>query len=65
MFFLAGCIVLILPFTAKYGSSATEKFWVTFLVMFVYGPINGIMQGSVFGLASILPFEYVGGVMLG
>lgn len=65
MFFLAACIVLILPFSAKFGSSSDEKFWVTFCVMFIYGPINGIMQGSVFGLASVLPFEYVSGVMLG
>ena len=65
MFFLAACVVLILPFTAKFGTGSEEKFWVCFCVMFFYGPINGIMQGSVFGVASILPFEYVSGVMLG
>ncbi len=36
MFFLAACIVLILPFTAKFGSSSEEKFWVCFCIMFLY-----------------------------
>ena len=31
----------------------------------MYGPVNGVVQGSVFGLAGFLPYEYVAAVMVG
>lgn len=64
--FLAGAIlVFLLPFLAHLVGSTGGKFWSCFFVLFIYGPVNGVVQGSVFGLAGFLPSEYVAAVMVG
>lgn len=64
--FLAGSVlVMSLPFLAHGIDSKAGKFWSCFFVLFVYGPVNGIVQGTVFGLAGFLPAQYVGAVMVG
>lgn len=65
MFFVAAILVLLLSFGAKFGGTSIEKFWICFGILFIFGPVGGMIQGSVFGLASLFPFKYVGAIMLG
>ena len=36
-----------------------------FVILFIFGIITGICQASVFSMAGVLPFEFMGAVMLG
>jgi hypothetical protein len=65
MYLCGAALVAALPLLAHGLGSAAARFWAGFVVLLAYGPVNGVVQGSVFGLAGFLPFEYVGAVMLG
>ena len=56
--------MIALPFAAHYGTS-TQKFVTCFFLLFVFGFVNGVIQGQVFGTAGILPPQYMGIFMLG
>ena len=64
-FIIAAGLVATLPFLTEYVDSKAAKYWAVFFILFVYGPVNGIVQGTVFGLASQLPPPYVGALMFG
>lgn len=61
---IASAIILCLPIFSHYIASA-GAFWSCFVLLLVFGGFNGILQGTVFGLAGIMPFKYMGAVMLG
>jgi hypothetical protein len=65
VFFLAGLLTLSLPFAAHYAGSPKQKFVVCFLILNVFGFLNGCVQGQVFGLGGILPGKYMGSIMFG
>lgn len=65
MFFTGSVLVIMLPFLAHGIPSKAGKFWSCFFVLFVYGPVNGVVQGTVYGLAGFLPYEYTGALMVG
>ena len=65
MFNAAALIMFMLPLVTNAVRNTAAKFWVAFGLLFVYGPLYCIVQGTVFGLASILPPAYVGAVMVG
>ena len=67
MFFAGSALVFALPFcTLLINKEAiAAKYWVVFVILFVYGPVNGVVQGTTFALAGPLPSEYVGAVMVG
>lgn len=65
MYFSGAVLVISLPFLAHGVPSTAGKFWSCFAVLFAYGPVNGIVQGTVFGLAGFLPSEYAAAVMVG
>lgn len=54
-----------MPITSHKPESIGQRFWFTFGILFFFGAINGMVQGQVFGLASMLPEKYMGAVMLG
>jgi hypothetical protein len=62
-FLLASILIIMLPFACNQEPSGA--FWSCFSILLIFGVINGMMQGQVFGLASILPQKYMGAVMLG
>lgn len=57
--------MFVLPLAAHSIHITPAKFWIAFGLLFVYGPMYGIAQGTVFAMASILPSAYVGAVMVG
>ena len=64
--FLAATVLMwLLPFASHFLGSKDARFWVCFLILQVFGVVNGMVQGQVFGLSSIFPPKYVGAVMLG
>ena len=65
MFLTGAALVMMLPLIAHGIPKTGGKFWGCFFVLFVYGPVNGVVQGSVFGLAGFLPNDYVAAVMVG
>ena len=56
--------MIILPFTTNY-MGATDGFFTDIGILVIFGAMGGIVQGSVFGLAGMLPFKYMGAVMFG
>ena len=75
MFVIEAIIILVLPFVANVGEGGDDahgdidngglRFWGCFSLLFIFGAVNGMCQASVFGLAGILPGEYMGAVMFG
>ena len=65
MFLISATITVLLPFTANASSDPSTSFWACFGLLFIFGAVNGMAQGSVYGLAGILPGEYTGAVMFG
>lgn len=61
---VSSLIVLVMPFMTHYLSPA-GSFWSNFGILLIFGAFNGILQGTVYGLAGILPFKYIGAVMFG
>lgn len=61
---LACIIIIILPLFCHYLDS-DSAFWSVFCILTFFGIINGLIQGSVFGLASIMPPKYMSAVMFG
>lgn len=64
-FFIAAILIIIIPFLSHNPENIGLRFWGTFGVLFIFGAVNGMVQGQVFGLASMLPEKYMGAVMLG
>lgn len=64
-FFVAAILTISLPFAAHLNSDPGVSFWSCFGILLLFGVVNGMIQGQVFGLASILPEKYMGAVMLG
>lgn len=65
MFTAIALLNLSLPFAAHLISDHALKYWIVFGILFVYGPLNGIVAGTTFGLAGPLPSAYVGAIMFG
>jgi hypothetical protein len=65
MFILEAVIMIVLPFLAHVPEEESTRFWACFCLLFFFGAVNGMCQASVFGLAGILPGEYMGAVMFG
>lgn len=65
MFVTGAVLVIALPFLAHLIPSVAGKYWAVFFILFIYGPVNGIVQGTAFQLAAPLPSAYVGAIMLG
>lgn len=65
VFFLAGLLTLALPLLAHLLPDPKTKFIVCFLALNLFGLLNGILQGQVFGLGGILPGQYMGAIMFG
>lgn len=64
-FFVASILIISLPFASHLNSDPGAAFWSCFFILLLFGVVNGMIQGQVFGLASILPEKYMGAVMLG
>lgn len=64
-FFVAALLTISLPFLAHMNEDPGSAFWSCFTILLMFGVVNGMIQGQVFGLASILPEKYMGAVMLG
>lgn len=64
-FYTNTLLTLSLPLLAHFLSSAAASFWSCFFVLLNFGIVNGVVQGQVFGLASLLPGKYMGAVMVG
>lgn len=63
-FLVIAVLMIILPFTTNY-MGATDGFFTDIGILVIFGAMGGIVQGSVFGLAGMLPFKYMGAVMFG
>lgn len=63
-FLLACVIIIMLPIFSNYLND-DAAFWSVFSILLFFGIINGLIQGSVFGLASIMPPKYMSAVMFG
>ena len=61
---LACVIIIILPIFSHF-LDYDLAFWSVFCILLFFGIINGLIQGSVFGLASIMPPKYMSAVMFG
>jgi equilibrative nucleoside transporter 1/2/3 len=57
-------LVLIIPFVTNY-LDPTPGFYACIVVLIFFGAAGGIVQGSVFGLAGMLPGRFMGAVMFG
>ena len=62
-FGVAAVIVTIIPYLVQLPLGL--NYWITFIVLFIFGAFAGIAQGTVFTMAANLPFKYMGAVMLG
>jgi len=62
-YFLSAIILVVIPLLARMGGAVA--FWSVFLVLFVFGIVLGVQQASVFSMAGVLPFRFMGAVMLG
>ena len=67
MFLIGSILLLSLPFVTHLidHEAVTVKYWVVFVILLIYGPVNGVAQGMTFGLAGPLPSAYVSSVMVG
>ncbi|CDW83406.1 equilibrative nucleoside transporter 1 [Stylonychia lemnae] len=63
-FLVIAVLMIILPLTTNYLGS-TSGFFTDIGILVIFGAMGGIVQGSVFGLAGMLPFKYMGAVMFG
>ena len=64
--FLANAIInLSLPYAAHLITNVATKFWAVFIILFIFGLVNGIVGGTIFSLAAPLPSDYVGAIMFG
>jgi equilibrative nucleoside transporter 1/2/3 len=63
-FLFIAVLMIILPLVANY-LDPTPGFYSCLVVLFFFGAIGGIVQGSVFGLAGMLPGKFMGAVMFG
>ena len=57
-------MIIILPIFSNYLDN-DKAFWSVFIILIFFGIVNGMVQGSVFGLASIMPQKYMSAVMFG
>jgi len=53
--FINAAIMLALPFTAHFISDPVTTFWACFVLLFIFGGVNGMVQCSVFASAGFLP----------
>jgi solute carrier family 29 (equilibrative nucleoside transporter), member 1/2/3 len=60
---LSAIILIVIPFLAHIGGA--YAFWSVFVVLFIYGIILGIQQASIYSMAGVLPFRFMGAVMVG
>jgi len=65
-FFLGSIILISLPILSSNALDTPKaRFFTVFSALFLFGIINGTLQGSVFGAASILPPKYINIMMVG
>lgn len=57
-------LMIVLPLVAN-ALDPGASFGASLGILIVFGALGGIVQGSVFGLAGMLPGKYMGAVMLG
>jgi len=60
-----GVCIILTPFCLEYFATTDARFWTSAACLFLFGAWNGMSQGTVFGLGSILPGEYLGAIMFG
>ena len=60
-----GCSVVLLLLPIAVTLSTSINFYMTFLLLVIFGAFSGTAQGSVFSMAAGLPFKYMGAVMFG
>jgi hypothetical protein len=41
------------------------NFWVTFVILVIYGGFSGVAQGAVYTAVAYMPFKYMGAVFFG
>lgn len=61
----SGCAVVLLLLPVAVTLSKSINFYMTFLLLVIFGAFSGTAQGSVFSMAAGLPFKYMGAVMFG
>jgi hypothetical protein len=62
----SGCSIIcaLLPYsTALLPIGA--NYWVTFVMLLIFGAFSGVAQGTCYAMAANMPFKYMGAVMLG
>ena len=63
-FLFISVLMIILPLVTNF-LEPTPGFYSCLVVLVFFGAVGGIVQGSVFGLAGMLPGKYMGAVMFG
>jgi Nucleoside transporter len=63
-FLVIAVLMIILPFVTNY-LDPDQGFIACMVVLIVFGATGGFVQGSVFGLAGMLPGKFMGAVMFG
>ena len=57
-------LVMIIPFVTQY-LDPTPGFFSCIVILIFFGAAGGVVQGSVFGIAGMLPGKFMGAVMFG
>jgi equilibrative nucleoside transporter 1/2/3 len=63
-FIMTAVLVATVPFLSNYLNH-DAAFYAVFVVLCLFGLVNGMTQGTVFGSAGILPPKYTGVIMSG
>lgn len=63
-FIVIAVLMIVLPLVANF-LNPDAGFAACISILVIFGAMGGIVQGSVFGLAGMLPFKYMGAVMFG
>lgn len=63
-FILTGALIVLLPIVS-YFMEPSGGFGLCIVIMVAFGTVSGMLQGSVFGMAGMLPPKYMGAVMFG
>lgn len=64
-FIIIAILMMFVPFLAHYITSPSGAFYAVFINLMLFGLVQGMVIGSVFGSAAILPPNYMGIVMFG
>jgi hypothetical protein len=62
-FLITALVMVLLPFIALLPQPI--NFWLTVVLLIIFGAVSGTIQASVFSMGGILPFEYMSSIIIG